>query len=282
MGQQMITLSELLYNRSLPIDSKVKIVRHKDKRCNILDLISENYFDIYQSFQGSDIFNCDYVVSCIGLDSTQALFYNVYKVLQQKKPADIVLPPDFPFQNFKYESSTYYELEKLSGFEDLYFRVVIEWGKGAIAWVQNSIDKEVIEILPRGYVREFPGYLNFVLSFEELKTIVNNPDSNRIWVQKLSSVNGVYLILDKKTGQQYVGSSYGANGIYGRWSTYIKTKHGGNEQLSKLCETDNYERNFVFSLLQTVTTNLPKIDVIELETIYKRKLGSKVFGLNMN
>jgi hypothetical protein len=278
----MITVSELVLNRGLTKNDKVKIVRHKDKRCNIFDLITENHFELYQSFQSANIFDCDYIISCLGLESTQALFYNVYKVKGMIDPLSPVLPESFPFKNFAEESKYCYVLEKVEGFEDLSFRVIVEWGKGALAWVQNSIDKEVIEILPKGYVREFPGYLNIVLSFEELVQLVENPASNRIWVQKLSAVNGLYIILDKKTGQQYVGSAYGSNGVWGRWSTYAKTRHGGNESLIALCENEGYERNFQFSLLHTFSPNTQINDVIEMESIFKKKFGSRAFGLNMN
>ena len=35
-------------------------------------------------------------------------------------------------------------------------------------------DKPVVEILPEGRRKPFPGYLDFVLSFDDLKTICNN------------------------------------------------------------------------------------------------------------
>ncbi len=34
----------------------------------------------------------------------------------------------------------------------------------------------------------------------------------------VSSVNGVYLILDTRTGNQYIGSAYGNDGIWQKWS----------------------------------------------------------------
>ena len=44
----------------------------------------------------------------------------------------------------------------------------------------------------------------------------------------LSAVNCIYLISDKKTGQQYVGSTYGKDGVWGRWQGYANTIHNGN------------------------------------------------------
>ena len=60
---------------------------------------------------------------------------------------------------------------------------------------------------------DFPGYYNFALTYKQLSTMVENPDSNREWQRMLSSVSGVYLLLDQRTGRQYVGSAYGAGGL---------------------------------------------------------------------
>ena len=57
---------------------------------------------------------------------------------------------------------------------------------------------------------------------------------NKQWKMMLSNVYGVYLILDTITGQQYIGSAYGKDGLWGRWSNYIHTKHGGNKILIEL------------------------------------------------
>ena len=100
-----------------------------------------------------------------------------------------------------------YDLEEIEGFDDLKNRVVINWGKGALAWHQKMRDKgklrdkEVIEILPKGYVKEFPGFLDFVLRYDELTTIMKSPEANREWHTMLSSVAGIYLITDTKEGK---------------------------------------------------------------------------------
>jgi hypothetical protein len=38
----------------------------------------------------------------------------------------------------------------MPGFDDLKGRVVIEWGKGALAWHERTTSKEAIEVLPKG------------------------------------------------------------------------------------------------------------------------------------
>jgi hypothetical protein len=145
------------------------------------------------------------------------------------------------------------------------------------------LNKEIVQILPKGYLKEFPGYQNVILSFDELEKIINNPDSNKQWKNMLSKVFGVYLILDKTDGKQYVGSAYGKNGIWGRWSQYAKTKHGNNKYLIELLEEyPNRFKNFQYSILNVLPNSLMKEEVIEKENIAKEKMGSKVFGLNGN
>ncbi|MBF1034889.1 MAG: GIY-YIG nuclease family protein [Candidatus Nanosynbacter sp.] len=50
------------------------------------------------------------------------------------------------------------------------------------------------------------------------------------WCRALRSRKGVYLITDKNTGKQYVGSAYGEDGILGRWSVYLKSGYAKNEK----------------------------------------------------
>lgn len=177
----------------------------------------------------------------------------------------------------------YYDLEALPGFEDLAGRVVIDWGGSALAWHQWLADKEVLEVLPAGYVRPFPGYLDFVLAYEELVAIIESPAANREWHRRLSAVAGVYLIVDRQTGKQYVGSASGSEGILGRWRAYATAAHGGNRQLKALLDADpGCGAHLEFTILRTLPRTLTRAEVVEYEALYKRKLGTRAFGLNSN
>ena len=93
----------------------------------------------------------------------------------------------------------------------------------------------------------------------------------------------MYLILAETSGNLYVGSAYGANGIWGRWEQYAKTGHGNNKRLIELLGVDtDYPEKFRFSLLQILPKTFTRDEVIARESLYKRKLGSKAFGLNAN
>ena len=126
-----------------------------------------------------------------------------------------------------------------------------------------------------------------ILSFPQLKKVVEDKD----WKSKLESVNCVYLILDNKTGKQYVGVTYKdmkpgvKNGILGRWTEYAQTGHGNNKLLiEKLAKEGlNYaEQNFQWTILETLPLNvIPKV-AIDRETLYKRKFGTREHGYNEN
>lgn len=144
---------------------------------------------------------------------------------------------------------------------------------------------EVMEILREPYSgRSFPGFEAIDLSFEELETLVRTarPD----WKGALSSVKGIYLISDVKTGKRYVGSAYGLDGIWGRWCSYAFTGHGGNVELSALVSdpTLEYCRNkFRFALLEFRASPTPDEVILEREGFWKRILLTRGdYGLNRN
>lgn len=112
---------------------------------------------------------------------------------------------------------------------------------------------------------------------------MTNPDANREWRRMLASVAGVYLILDKETGYQYIGSAYGKAGIWGRWSKYIPNGTGDNKLLQDLVnENESKKYDFQFSVLKTLPISSIQKEGLDFERLYKSKLGSMAFGLNLN
>jgi len=294
----MITLNELLRNRNIDLSNDTILIRHKDNRSkkdnrlkiDMFDLIEKDYLKYYQSVQFQPIFeNKKYWIVFIGLEQSKAMLYEIYEIKGTRNVESINIPKDirkmFPEWFVENEKNRkWYNLEPINEFDDLKQRVIIKWNN-PIAWVQNYSKKniEIIEILPTGYVKDFIDYLDFTLTYNELKKIYTHKDANKRWIDKLSSVNGIYLILDKKTGNQYVGSAYGKNGIWGRWENYVNNGHGKNKLLEELVENnENYVANFQWTVLETLPANLSKDKVISYEKKYKEKLGTRVFGLNLN
>ena len=267
----MLTFQEILNLKTdLFKNSKVKLVRHKDNRVEYREIIKDKDELLnYQKEQPKDVFkDCDYVISFIGQERKKSVLFGIFKVNGVEERNDLF----------------HYDLEQLPEFDYLTNRVIIDWGESAISWHQwyDKQPKEIVQILPQGYLGAFPGLLDFVLDFSELERLINNPEANQDWKNHLSSVNGIYLILDTKTGNQYVGSANGKNGIWQRWNEYSTTHHGGNKTLIELCQEKNYHKNFRYSILQSLPSNISQKEIVKIENIYKEKLGTKAHGLNNN
>ena len=234
-------LFDILKMRGFDMQAKTKVLRHQDRRFDIEKLFRDGLIEAYQSVQGQDLLSCEYVIAFVGRENTKACFVGIWRVI---KKLDRPHPPyleTFPDQAFfEGDGLSHYQLELVPGYSDLIGRLIIEWGPATRAWHQWLRDKSIIEILPQGRIKPFPGYLDFVLSFDELKDMIAHSGSNRIWHQMLASVAGIYLITDNQTGQHYVGSAYGKEGILGRWKVYVQNGHGGNAELKALLDEGSY------------------------------------------
>ncbi len=279
----------LLGLRGFPTGTRAKFVRHKSQQDDIPDLIRRGYFDEYQATQKKPIFDdLDYIITFLGETGTRACFYGVYSVGQRQALKAGMLPLECPFRDLEDKGDHHFYLLKRDERFNLYKgRLVVEWGPMAIRWHQSAsaaTDKAVFEFRPRGRLLEpFDDYLGFTLSYEELKHLVSNSEAHRDWKSRLSAVAGVYLMLDSKTGLQYVGSAYGAEGVWGRWSEYARNPDGGNKALEELLEKNSgekYEKHFRYSLLQILPLSYSADRVIAVEEMYKAKLGSRATGLN--
>jgi hypothetical protein len=163
----MITIQELLFNRGLDINSKVKLVRHKDSRRDLYNLYRTDRagFLAYQNTQSKDVFKAvDFIVSFIGEEGLLSRFIGVYKLLNKKQLAA---------DHFEYEMEEVKDL-----FDDLKERVIVKW-ENPISWHQWMKNKmEVIEIHPGLHYKQFTDYSDFILNFDELKEIVTKQYSD--------------------------------------------------------------------------------------------------------
>jgi len=281
-------LSDLIKKKSWN-PNRVKLIRHamSYKRFKIAsehDVVRE-----YTQMQKQDFFkDTDYVLAFVGGTGTTAKFVGCYQVTGKSEPLkkellsekypDILLKEPSPGRvNF------YHELADTDHFKDLKEKLYIEWGKGTVSWSQKATnDKPIIGIghLPK-YI--FEGYENIVLNFEDLEDILNDPIKYKEWHTALKSVHAIYLITLMDTGEQYVGSASGKDSILHRWTSYIKIKHGGNKDFKELLykEPERY-KEFQFSLLQVIPKTMNPEEVLNLENLYKIKLGTRKFGLNNN
>jgi len=100
------------------------------------------------------------------------------------------------------------------------------------------------------------------------------------------NVKGVYLIVDKNNGKKYVGSAYGDGGIWSRWSCYMGTGHGWNDELTKLIQKEGMGyamENFRLSLLEHRSMKTDDNVIIQRESFWKEALLTRgCFGYNKN
>jgi hypothetical protein len=276
---------ELLEAQGFDRRLKTKLVRHQDARYDMPLLMREGLFELYQSLQARPVFSgCEQIVSFIGDGGTRARFVGVYRVLKQTASVKGIVPKDCPYQEWATTSKYAYTLARQPAYAELEGRVIVDWGAGALAWHQHLKNKRIIEILPKGRaLQPFSDYLDFTLTFAQLKELVSGQVAHRDWYASLSAVAGIYLILAETTGHQYVGSAYGLDGIWGRWTQYAANGHGGNIMLKARLQTDDaYPDAFRYSILQVLPKTTTQAEVIRWETQYKRKLGSRATGLNSN
>ena len=94
--------------------------------------------------------------------------------------------------------------------------------------------------------------------------------------------SGLYLITDTSSGKVYVGSAYGHEGIWQRWSNYCKNGHGGNKELKALLQAKGkeYASYFQFSLLEVCDLDASEEVVLPREKHWMEVMCSREFGLN--
>jgi hypothetical protein len=194
---------------------------------------------------------------------------------------------------------TYAQAETVSEYEPYFGRVLVEWVNKGQVWYYTNPD--IVDTIPVDSVlaktflertETFGGYEEVCKTYTELKRIINHPE----WWAALSNIYGVYVITDRATGKQYVGSAYGENGVAGRWSVYL---HSGYDKDEK--ETGEYpnlkltalvkekglkyvQKNFQYALLEFYPKNeAGRKKALSRETYWKEVLQTRgEFGYNSN
>lgn len=185
-----------------------------------------------------------------------------------------------------------YNLKPIDRFQNFAERLIIQYQKiqgPKQAKISTSLIEtiDVVRILEKPYVRvdrKFEGYDHVSIPFKELKEIINSNVDN--WRELLWNVNCIYLITDTSNGKLYVGSTYGRDGIWQRWHTYVDTNGtGGNKELIQLIKDDpDYAaKYFQFSILEVFLNKDSNNEQIrEREIYWKNVLDSRNHGYNDN
>jgi GIY-YIG catalytic domain len=165
-----------------------------------------------------------------------------------------------------------YDTSRDDRLKDMQGRLVVDWGKGYLAWHQraNKNDKRVIELLRDPEDEPFPGYFAFRCRLSELA------DLPLTWKTQLRDAKGVYVLTSATARAHYVGSATGQDGFFGRWTQHAKA--GGDAVGFKTLGPSEYQ----VSILQVSAGFDTDEDILRTEHAWMEKLQSRSMGINGN
>ena len=264
--------------------AKVKLIRHALTDKGFKSCYDKNMVLEYTRQQKSGFSkNYDYWCVFISGKGTLAKLFACYRVGNSVPDTPDAMPKDFPHPEWFQGENAYFDLEHIDLLKDYEGRLTIDWGNSARMWHQKGTTEKPIVAIQADEKKVFSGFENLILTYDELKEIVENPTIYEAWHTALSSVNAIYLIVDQETGKQYVGSAYGKDGLLGRWSCYVNSLHGNNKLMKELiCAYPEHYHHFQFSILQILPKTATDDEVIQTESLYKKKLLTIPFGMNDN
>lgn len=217
--------------------TKVRLLRHRHKReyqrLVYQDAIRRDpRFERYQSGQSNptvidQICSADAIAAFVVGPAGESVFVGLWRVTGSRKThlpdpyVTAVRPPR--------DGCATIMLERMADLDKYCGRIVVDWGGGERAWVQyaDRRDKEIVEIRRTAEEPHFPGFARFACGLHEVNSLPAT------WLEALRTSRGVYLLVDRETGAQYVGSATGEDGFIGRWRGYADG-HGGNAAMRQL------------------------------------------------
>lgn len=280
----MIKLIDILgIDKSDYINYKLHLAIGRDNKREPYNTFLVDRFKEWQEHQTQKNWTRKYIISLIYYGKNLWLYGGVYEVLPVN-PTPII---NEDWQGWKYETKLLDVQRDLIGRALFYFKkefrasyptLELKASKGMSPtdiYVSSIFDK-------KASITDFPGFDKVNIDYETLRLIVN--DDILSWKSALSNAKGIYLIMDESTGKQYVGSAYGDECIWQRWSEYVKNGHGGNAELKELLSKNgaDYRYNFKYSVLEICNISLGNEYIISRENHWKEVLMSRKFGLNKN
>jgi len=250
-------------------------------------------FNAYQQTQGPRVERAmhgligqGYVASFIAHGGDRALFIGLYRIAgsrpmsykefwahpahQQMRTLGFI-----GYADKRIPSVNWFDLQPDEALKDWKGKLIIQWTPPAQSWMRRAHRNSfaVHAILENSALdRPMPPWSEITLSWDELSLLPER------WRLTLSQWRGIYYIHDRSDRRGYVGSACGADNLLGRWQNYAANGHGDNKLL-KACNP----ANFVFSILQRVSPDMPQKEIVPLERTWKMRLHTRApSGLNSN
>lgn len=277
----MINLNELLgISEQNFCDYKVHFATDAyDKKKPYKEFLIDKFKD-FQELQTKKNFNRKYILSLIYYDKDIWMFGGIYEVVSDE-------PVFVENRLWKYETKLIDKAVDYIG--KAFFKFKKEFRASYPVLELAPKNGVAVAKMPLSYMldkrvalTDFLGFDRVNIDYKTLKHIIS--DNIASWKAALSKVKGVYLIMDTLTGKQYVGSAYGDDCIWQRWSEYAKNGHGGNVELKNLLKntSEEYKNNFKYSILEVCNMNLGNEYIIDRESYWKEVLLTREYGLNSN
>jgi hypothetical protein len=258
---------------------QVQLVRHHDARATSLTtpyalwVNDDPGFNLYQSIQHRRVFReaegsllAVFVVT--PPPTSQTLFVGLWGVhgIGTTEPGTID-----PVRGHEVQPMHLYDLRPDPRLAWYAGKVVVDWGAGYRSWVQRAHkqDKVVLEVRPKFQEPDFPGWDGFAATLSEIAKLPAG------WQQVLRANQGVYLLSNVGTHEQYVGSATGEGGFLARWEQHALK--GGDAVKFKAAPGE-----YRVVVLEVCGTNMTQHDVQVAEQRWIRKLQSVEMGLNGN
>ena len=281
----MINLTQLLEIKEQEFqDYKVHFAIGRDNRKEPYNTFLIDGFKNWQEHQTNKNFGRKYILSLVYYEKDIWMFAGIYEVLPVKP---VPVQNDIGWTGWKYETKLADKATDYIG--RAFFRFKKEFRASYPVLELDPKNGEPIAKMPLSHIldkrvaiSDFVGFDKVDVDYKTLKYLVSDNISS--WKTALSNVKGIYLIVDTLTGKQYVGSAYGDECIWQRWSNYAKTGHGGNAEFKELLSKNGqeYVHNFKYSILEVCNMNLGNEYIFERETHWKEVLLTRKFRLNKN
>lgn len=235
-------------------------------------------FETWQRWQSQDHFNRPFVLSLVQTyrASTRWVFAGVYR------PTGKTWIEAQPGEDAHY----WYDLERITAADEWIGRLYVKSSykeRHSRPTGELLAEDLLIEELKRERVsmEEFPGYNKVQITMAQLDLVVRHDLTT--WRTALSQVKGIYVVTDTTNGKLYVGKADGADGLWGRWSSYAVNGHGHNVALMAEFGIDAPpERKFDLRFCILEIAPPMAIDLDDREKHWKEVLGSRNFGYNRN
>ncbi len=222
-------------------------------------------FEQYQSRQGTSqraSFRGRYWASFVAPSAGTSMFVGLYSVRLVGEAADE-------------PGADQYVCQLVDALKEYCGRLYVHWGdtpQSMRAWKQlaSNRNKPIVELRLTDREDAFPG-IGLVRRLSDIEAMVPT------WKERLTEAKGVYLLVCPRTGKQYIGSASSEDGGFlGRWRNYVATCHGGNLGMRKHGATD-----WVVTIVEIVGSAATRDDIHVREELWKSKLLTKEFGLNL-